>query len=112
MQRLTFPRGEIATVLETVLSDRTFEVLAQSRFLEAESAAFVLGRFGWSWGHFYRAAFCAIHPWGREEAALEITFLGAQRQWHGGNLFRESDRRIEDEIAGYLLANIAGARRE
>ena len=110
MRKLAFPSAELKGALSLLLSGGRFEVLAQAGSGEADFAAFVLGRFGWSWGHFYRAAFCSVSPSGANEVNLAITYLDVQRQWHGRNLFKGSDRGIEDEIADYALVGIRGAK--
>jgi hypothetical protein len=109
MERVTFPRGEADRVLSLLLSGDRFEVLAQTRF-DDQRAAFVLGRLGWTWGHFFRSAFCSLSPAPPDDLALEISHLDAHGPWHGRNLFRGADRKIEEEIAAHMLASLPGAR--
>ncbi len=111
MQKVVFPRIGAENALSLLLSGDRFEILAQAGFHEHGAAAFVIGRFGWSWGHFFRAAFCSLSPSSQNEVTLEVSYLDVQRQWHGRNLFRGIDSRIEEEIADYALANIHHARR-
>jgi hypothetical protein len=111
MSKVAFPRIEADGALALLLSGASFEVLAQATSRDAGFTVFVLGRFGWRLGHFYRAAFCSMCPGNADEIILTISHLDLQRQWHRRNLFRNSDRGIEDEIAEYVLARIRGARR-
>jgi hypothetical protein len=110
MRNVAFPTAETGRALALLLSGERFEVIAEARSPEDRFAAFVLGRFGWSWGHFYRAAFCSLSPPSGNQVFLTITYLDVQRQWHGRNLFRASDQGIEDDIAAYALASINGAQ--
>ena len=110
MRKVIFPRTQAQPALSLLLSGGRFEVLEQTRSQSGDFAAFVLGRFGWSWGHFYRAAFCSLSPGSVDQLSLAITYLDVQKQWHGKNLFRGCDRGIEDEIAEYALAGIQGAK--
>ena len=111
MRKIVFPRTRLDSALSLLLSGGRFEVLAQANSKEATFAALVLGRFGWSWGHFYRSAFCSLMGGEADEVTLAISYLDVQRQWHGRNLFKGSDRGIEDEIADYALTGIYGAKR-
>ena len=110
MKTVTFPAEEVTTAHSLLLSGHRFEVLAEARSHDDRFAAFVLGRFGWSWGHFFRAAFCTLSQGTLNHVSLSISYLDAQRPWHGRNLFRASDQAIEHKIATYALAAIRGAR--
>lgn len=110
MKKVIFPQSEAKRALSLLGSGEKYEVLAQAALKENDLAAFVLGRFGWSWGHFYRVAFCSVSRSGENEVTLEISHLNVQRPWHGVNFFRRIDSKIEDEIADYALANIHGAK--
>ena len=110
MPKVAFPTSEVKSALALLLSGERYEVLARSTFGEHD-AAFVLGRFGLSWGHFFRAAFCTVSSLGQDEVTLEVSYLDVQRQWHGRNIFRGGDIGIEEEIADYALTNIHHAKR-
>src|SRR3972149_7144548 len=81
MRKIVFPRTRLDSALSLLLSGGRFEVLAQANSKEATFAALVLGRFGWSWGHFYRSAFCSLMGGEADEVTLAISYLDVQRQW-------------------------------
>jgi len=110
MKKVILSQSNTENALSLLDSKQKFEVLAKTIFNEKGMADFVLGRFGWSWGHFYQAAFCNLSPNGENEVILKISHLNVQRQWHGRNIFRYIDSKIEEEIAGYILANIPSAK--
>ena len=106
MKEVLIPKSEAKRVLSLLRSGETFEVLAQTSPEENSFAAFVLAKFGWSWGHFSRAAFCSLSAHEEHEVVLKISHLNVQKLWHGRNFFRRIDESIEEEIAEFVLAHI------
>ncbi|MCB8942426.1 MAG: hypothetical protein H6658_01495 [Ardenticatenaceae bacterium] len=109
MKKVLIPQSEAKRACSLLCSGDTFEVLAQATPQENGFAAFVLAKFGWSWGHFSWAAFCSLSPHEENKVSLEISHLNVQKPWHGRNFFRRIDRSIEEEIAEFVLTNIEGA---
>ncbi|HET7011322.1 MAG TPA: hypothetical protein VFI11_11140 [Anaerolineales bacterium] len=108
MRTLRMPSQRLPVLLDLLGSGSVFEVLAS---IPGQSlpASFVLHKFGLSWGHFSRSAFCSITEAGSQEIELRISHLNVPRAWHGKNLFRASDQTIESEIAEYVESNIPDA---
>ncbi|MCK4341540.1 MAG: hypothetical protein KAY37_07455 [Phycisphaerae bacterium] len=109
MRILKLGRGQISRVIGILEDGGPFDVLDKMVHGQ-EAAAFVLRGHTWlTLGHFDRAASCALRLTGGNEAELRITHLNVPRMWYGVNLFRGSDRKIEDQIRDYILSNVAEA---
>jgi hypothetical protein len=99
------PKGiEIIALLNRQEEFRVMEKLVQGETV----AAYVLCESSWSWGHFHKAAFCSLLPSGSNSLVLSIVHLNVQKAWHGINLFRSADRKIEDHIYEYLRDHLPG----
>lgn len=110
MRKLEFTIEKGRELIELLNRGDKFEVL-ESLIQGDTVAAYVLGgHTAFTWGHYYRAAFCSISPHGEENIVISISHINIQRAWHGSNLFRSADSKIEDQIADYLSQQIPGGR--
>ena len=108
MRRLAVPRGQVDELLALLNSGAEFEVVEK---LSAPSlpTAFALMGFGVSWGHFARAASCAVAELNDATLELRLSYLNVQRTWSGRNPFRSSDQKVEQKICQYVSRSIPAA---
>lgn len=108
MRKLTYSRDQGAELIDLLNRQDEFQVL--EKLVHGDSiAAYVLGESSWrTWGHFHRAAFCCVVPEGDDFVILSIAHLNIQKGWHGANLFRFADRKIEDHIYDYVNDHLPG----
>jgi hypothetical protein len=105
LEKLRIPAGKTSHLLNLLGRGSEFKVLAR---LPGDSlpAAFVLSRFGLTWRHFHRFAFCTVTAARSEAVELRVSFLNVGLGWHGVNLFQRIDQEIEGEICDYVRRSI------
>ena len=109
MKRLAYSKEKGTALIDLLDHQDKFEVL--EKLVQRETfAAYVLRESGWTWGHFYRAAFCCVVPEGDDSIVFSITHLNIQKAWHGVNLFKSADMKIEEHIYDYVLNHLSGGR--
>src|SRR5437870_12658500 len=109
MRKLVYSRDKGAELIELLNRQDEFHVL--EKLVQGNTAAYILCESTWrTWGHFHRAAFCCVAPEGNDSLVIGISHLNIQKAWHGINLFRSADRRIEDHIYDYVHSRALGGR--
>lgn len=110
MKTVEYPREKGRELIDLLNSGNEFQVLEKLVHGDTIAAYVLCGHTGFTWGHFYRAAFCSVYPQGDDTIVLSISHLNIQKAWYGSNLFRLADRRIEDQVLEYVSQQIPGGR--
>ena len=109
MRKLVYSRDKGPELVDLLNRQDEFQVL--EKLVQGNTAVYILCESTWrTWGHFRRAAFCCVVPDGDDALVLSIVHLNIQKAWHGVNLFRSADRKIEDHICDYVYGCLAGGR--
>ena len=109
MRALIIPKEYLQELLQLLGSGSTYEVLGA---LPSQStpAAFVLNRFGPSWGYFSTLAFCTVTDAGPTDVLLCVSHLYIPHLSFASILFKKFDRKIEDKICEYVRSAIPAAK--
>jgi hypothetical protein len=109
MKCFRFPQEQAGEVTALLSANSQFEVLDKSDSNSLPASFVLLGKKFSTFGHFYCAAFCVLQSVDHATIELRISYLDVQRAWHGFNLFRSSDGKIEDQIAKYVQKHFPSA---
>jgi len=111
VQRIEYPIERGRELINLLNGEEKFKILGKLAIGDS-LAAYVLREHAlFTWGHFYRAAFCTISPAGEHKIVLSISHLNVQKTWYGASIFRRSDRRIEDHILEFVSQHLPDGRK-
>ena len=110
MRKLEFPKDKGRFLIDLLSSEDKFTVLERLVIGDTIAAYVLCGHKAFTWGHFYRAAFCSVAPESEGKIVVTVSHLNLQRAWHGLNLFRFQDKQIEGEVADYIVHKIPGGK--
>lgn len=111
MKRIEYPIERGGELINLLKGEEKFKILGELVVGDSLAAYVLCGHTGFTWGHFYRAAFCAICPVGENKIVLSISHLDIEKTWYGVNIFSRSDRTIEDQILQYVSQRIPDGRK-
>lgn len=110
MRTIEFPKEKAKELNDLLNSGSEFQVLERLVHKDTVAAYVLCGHTRFTWGHFYRAAFCSLYPRADDTIVLSISHLNFQKTWYGLNVFRFADRKIEDQVFEYISQHIGGGR--
>ena len=68
MKRIEYPIEKGGELINLLNGEEKFKVLAELVIGDSLAAYVLCGHAGFTWGHFFRAAFCTICPVGKTES--------------------------------------------